>query len=60
MTGFLSLFSDDDKPAVLGEAEMKLSEIRHNLWYYVALELRGEDPYKFLRAFTGGQFRKSP
>ena len=34
---------------------MKLAEIRMSLWYYVALELKGEDPYKFLRAFTGGK-----
>ena len=56
VTSVLFLFySEEDKATVLGEAEIKLSEIRHNFWYYVALELRGEDPYKFLRAFTGGE-----
>ncbi|TRY78383.1 hypothetical protein TCAL_07181 [Tigriopus californicus] len=45
---------EDDKPAVLGEAEIKLGDIRKRLWYYVASELVNEDPYKFLRAYTGG------
>lgn len=45
---------EDDKPTVLLEAEMKLSEIRKQYWYYVAVELVGEDPFKYLRAYTGG------
>ena len=53
----MSLFpdSEDDKPTVLLEAEVKMAEIRKQFWYYVAVELVGEDPYKFLRAYTGGE-----
>eukprot|EP00095_Tigriopus_kingsejongensis_P003252 maker-scaffold69_size418775-snap-gene-2.25 protein:Tk03252 transcript:maker-scaffold69_size418775-snap-gene-2.25-mRNA-1 annotation:"translin-associated protein x" len=45
---------ENDKPAVLGEAEAKLSDIQKNYWFNVARELVNEDPYKFLRAYTNG------
>ena len=45
---------DTNRPHLLKEAELKLSEIRHNFWYYVAVELRGENPIKFVRAFSSG------
>jgi hypothetical protein len=31
-----------------------MSEIKNRLWYPVARELKGEDPYRFLRAYTAG------
>ncbi len=45
---------EEDKPTILGEAEHKFGYIRSRLWFSVARELRGEDPYQFLRAFSGG------
>jgi len=38
----------------LGEAEHKLRWVRNKLWFNVARELQGEDPYKYLRAYSGG------
>merc|ERR550519_306243 len=46
--------SEDDKPAVLGEAETRLGSVRKNLWRSVALELRGQDAFQYLRAYTAG------
>ena len=48
-----SFFSEDDKPYVLAEAESKFGYIRR-LWKTLAFELRGQDPYQYLRAYTGG------
>ncbi len=49
-----SLSSEDDKPTVLGEAEAKMAWIKRDYWFLVAKELQGEDPYRFLRAYTPG------
>ncbi len=40
---------------MLQEAERKLSDIRRDLWYHVAVLLRTEkDHYRYLRAYTAG------
>eukprot|EP00092_Neocalanus_flemingeri_P021952 GFUD01023809.1.p1 GENE.GFUD01023809.1~~GFUD01023809.1.p1 ORF type:complete len:522 (+),score=213.96 GFUD01023809.1:52-1617(+) len=46
--------SEDDKAAVLGEAEGRLWEMKEKLWYYLARELKGEDHYQFIRAYSAG------
>ena len=50
------LISDEDKPAVLLDAEKKFTYIRYSLWKPLAYELRGEDPYKFVRSYTNGNY----
>lgn len=45
---------EDDKPTILGEAEVKMAEVKRRFWFLVATELNGEDHFKFLRAYTGG------
>merc|ERR1719471_1379648 len=45
---------EDDKPTVLGEAEVKMVEVKKRYWFPLAAELRGEDHFRFLRAYTGG------
>ena len=49
-------FSNDDPEQVIGRATDKLAWIRSNLWKKVAAELYGEDPYRFLRAYSPGEF----
>lgn len=45
---------EDDLESVLLNAEIKFREIRKNYWYYVAKELRNEDPFQYLKAYTNG------
>ena len=51
---FFFVFSEDDKPTILGEAEVKIAEVKKQYWFLVAKELKGEDNFRFLRAYTGG------
>lgn len=46
--------SDESKQKTLAEAQQKLHELQNNKWYQVAVELQGEDPYQFLRAYSPG------
>ena len=46
--------SEQDKDAVLGEAEHRLMDIKAKLWYYMARELKGEDHYQFIKAYSSG------
>ncbi len=39
----------------LKEADDKLAEIEQTKWKDVAVELNGEDPYRFLRAYSPGE-----
>ena len=39
---------------ILDEAEARLSEVESNLWKMIGSELRGEDPWFYLRAYTAG------
>jgi len=45
---------EDDKAAVLGEAEGRLWDMKDKLWYYLARELKGEDHYQFIKAYSSG------
>ena len=51
---YYSDYSEDDKPTILGEAEVKMAEVKKRYWFPLAAELRGEDHFRFLRAYTGG------
>merc|ERR1712034_267345 len=46
--------SDEDKMAVLMEAEGRLLDMKGKLWYALAKELKGEDHYQFIRAYSAG------
>jgi len=46
--------AEQDKDAVLGEAEHRLMDIKAKLWYYMARELKGEDHYQFIKAYSSG------
>jgi len=46
--------SEADKATVLGEAECRLMDMKVKLWYYLARELKGEDHYQFIRAYSAG------
>ena len=46
--------SERDKDTVLGEAEHRLMDIKAKLWYYMARELKGEDHYQFIKAYSAG------
>ena len=50
----ISIYSEDDKPTILGEAEVKMAEVKKRYWFPLAAELKGEDHFRFLRAYTGG------
>jgi len=50
----MGIKSEDDKAAVLGEAEGRLWEMKEKLWYYLARELKEEDHYQFIRAYSAG------
>ena len=50
------IFSEDDKPTILGEAEVKMAEVKRAYWFLVAKELKGEDHFRFLRAYTAGAY----
>jgi len=45
---------EDDKAAVLGEAEGRFWDMKDKLWYYLARELKGEDHYQFIKAYSSG------
>ena len=47
-------YSEDDKPTILGEAEVKMAQVKKQYWFPLAAELKGEDHFRFLRAYTGG------
>jgi len=46
--------SDDDKMVVLEEAEGRLTDMKGKLWYALAKELKGEDHYQFIKAYSAG------
>ena len=46
--------SEEEKASVLGEANARLCEMKENLWYSLARELKGEDHYQFIRAYSAG------
>jgi len=46
--------SEEDKAGVLGEADGRLNDLKKTLWYYLARELKGEDHYQFIRAYSAG------
>ena len=46
--------SDEDKMAVLEEAEGRFMEMKGKLWYALAKELKGEDHYQFIKAYSAG------
>ena len=47
-------FCRNDKEEQLKEASDKFSELENSKWKSVARELCGEDPYRFLRAYSPG------
>ena len=49
----MSNSSDEKKQSVLEEADTKIANVKQRLCQ-IAQELQGEDPYKFLRAFSPG------
>ncbi len=53
MTWSLSDFSNEKKQSVLEEADSKIANVKQRLCQ-IAQELQGEDPYKYLRAFSPG------
>ncbi|CAH1790716.1 unnamed protein product [Owenia fusiformis] len=46
--------TDENKNNVLKEADTKLQAIQDDHFRKIALELDGEDPYQFLKAYTAG------
>jgi len=46
--------SEKDKATVLGEAEQRLKNVKNKMWYYMARELKGEDHYQFIKAYSDG------
>jgi hypothetical protein len=46
--------SEEDKAAMLGEAEIRIMEMKEKLWYYLARELKREDHYQLTRAYSEG------
>jgi len=46
--------SEKDKATVLGEAEQRLKNVKDKMWYYMARELKGEDHYQFIKAYSDG------
>ena len=48
-------FCRSDKEEQLKEASDKFSELENSKWKSVARELCGEDPYRFLRAYSPGR-----
>lgn len=45
---------DQNRETVLTETQEKLEEIQQTRWRLVAEELKGQDPYRFLRAYSPG------
>merc|ERR550519_1978108 len=45
---------EEDKPVVLEEAKQRIQNVDNNLWKTLALELRGQDAFQFLRGYTAG------
>ncbi|GFS15393.1 translin-associated protein X, partial [Elysia marginata] len=46
----------EDKEAILNEAANKFEELYKSKFYPLALELEGQDPYQYLRAFSPGKY----
>merc|ERR1719219_2878001 len=46
--------TSEDRTEVLGEAERRLEELKETVWRKVAEELRTEDDYQFIRAYSPG------
>merc|ERR1719219_2316134 len=46
--------TEEDRAEVLEEAERRLEELKENVWRKVAEELRSEDDYQFIRAYSPG------
>ncbi len=51
----LHFSSKGSKDSVLVEAEKKLNWVKWNLLYKIARELQGEDPSRFIKAYTNGK-----
>jgi len=43
-----------NKDDVMMEASKRLEDLKRNEWSKVAVELKNEDPYQFMRAYSGG------
>ena len=50
----LRIQGEDDKPVVLEETRQRIENVDKNLWRSLALELRGQDHFQFLRGYTAG------
>lgn len=46
--------TEEDRAEVLEEAERRLEELKETVWRKVAEELRSEDDYQFIRAYSPG------
>lgn len=45
---------DTNKDSIIEEAEKRLADLRENLWFQVCKELRDEDHYQYIRAYSAG------
>lgn len=45
---------EEEKESIFSEAEKKLAEIQTSKWKAVGVELQGEDPYQYIRAYSPG------
>jgi len=45
---------DTNKNSITEEAEKRLADLRENLWLQVCKELRDEDHYQYIRAYSAG------
>jgi len=45
---------DTNKNSIIEEAEKRLADLRENLWLQVCKELRDEDHYQYIRAYSAG------
>jgi len=45
---------DTNKDSIIEEAEKRLADLRENLWLQVCKELRDEDHYQYIRAYSAG------
>ena len=47
---------EEEKKTILKSAARDLHDVEQTLIKHVAMELRDEEPYQFIRAYTGGNF----
>ena len=48
------IHDEDSLEKLCNEAEAKLNAIINNIWKRVATEIKGQDPHRYLRAYTPG------